>query len=77
MHLERRPAPWADYIEALDRVLDKGIVIDVSARVSLLAIDLLRVDVRVVVTSFEADLRHGALLKPSAAWSDAIRGVSE
>ena len=38
-------------LDVLDRVLDKGIVIDVWMRVSLVGIDLLTVEARVVVVS--------------------------
>jgi len=45
-------------VEVLDRVLDKGIVIDAWLRVSLAGIDLLRVDARVVVASIETYLKY-------------------
>jgi gas vesicle structural protein len=38
-------------IDVLDRVLDKGIVIDAFVRVSLVGIDLISVDARIVVAS--------------------------
>ena len=38
-------------IDVLDRVLDKGIVIDAWVRVSLVGIDLITVEARVVVAS--------------------------
>jgi len=44
--------------EVYDRVLDKGIVIDASLRVSLAGIDLLQVDARVVVASIETYLKY-------------------
>lgn len=51
-----RPAPsgLADIIET---VLDKGIVVDAYVRVSLLGIELLTVDARVVVASVDTYLR--------------------
>jgi hypothetical protein len=39
--------------EVLDRVLDKGIVLDVWARVSLVGIELLAIEARVVIASVE------------------------
>jgi hypothetical protein len=42
----------------LDRVLDKGIVIDAWVRVSLVGIDLLTVEARVVVASIETYLKY-------------------
>jgi gas vesicle structural protein len=51
-----RPAPsgLADVIEI---ILDKGIVIDAYVRVSLLGIELLTIDARVVVASVDTYLR--------------------
>ena len=39
--------------EVLDRILDKGIVVDVWARVSLVGIEILTVESRVVVASVD------------------------
>src|SRR2546426_309622 len=44
-----RAAGGASLIDVLDRVLDKGIVIDAWVRVSLVGIDLITVEARVVV----------------------------
>lgn len=53
-------------IDVLDRVLDKGIVIDAWVRVSLVGIDLITVEARVVVASIDTYLKY----------SDAIGGVA-
>jgi hypothetical protein len=42
----------------LDRVLDKGIVIDAWVRVSLVGIDLITVEARVVVASIDTYLKY-------------------
>ena len=39
--------------EVVDRILDKGIVIDIWARVSLVGIELLAVEARVVIASVQ------------------------
>ena len=44
---------FSDFIDVLDRVLDKGIVIDAWVRLSLVGIDLLTVEARVVVASID------------------------
>ena len=51
-----RPAPsgLADVIEI---ILDKGIVIDAYVRVSLVGIELLTIDARIVVASVDTYLR--------------------
>jgi hypothetical protein len=45
-------------IDVLDRVLDKGIVVDAWVRVSLVGIDLITVEARVVVASIDTYLRY-------------------
>jgi gas vesicle structural protein len=57
MAVERSPA-GANLVDVLDRVLDKGIVIDAYIRVSLVGIDLVSVEARVVVASVETYLRY-------------------
>ena len=51
-----RPAPsgLADVIEV---ILDKGLVIDVYVRVSLVGIELITIDARVVIASVDTYLR--------------------
>jgi gas vesicle structural protein len=44
--------------EVIDRILDKGIVIDAWARVSLVGIELLAIEARVVIASVETYLRY-------------------
>ena len=53
-----RAAGGSSLIDVLDRVLDKGIVIDAWVRVSLVGIDLLTIEARVVVASIESYLNH-------------------
>lgn len=45
-------------LEVLDRILDKGVVIDAFARVSLVGIELLTIEARVVVASIETYLKY-------------------
>ena len=44
--------------EVLDRILDKGVVIDIWARVSLVGIEILTVESRVVVASVDTFLHY-------------------
>ena len=57
MAVERSPA-GGSLIDVLDRVLDKGIVIDAWVRVSLVGIDLITVEARVVVASIDTYLKY-------------------
>lgn len=52
MPIERVPGS-TNMIDVLDRVLDKGIVIDAWARIYLVGIDLFTIDARVVVASID------------------------
>lgn len=45
-------------IDVLDRILDKSIVIDAWVRISLVGIDLMTVEDRVVVASIDTYLKH-------------------
>src|ERR671935_1218352 len=54
--LMRAPRP-SNLAEVLDLILDKGIVIDAYVRVSVIGIEVLTVDLRVVVASVDTYLR--------------------
>ena len=45
-------------VEVIDRILDKGIVIDAWARVSLVGIELLAVEARAVAAGVETFLKY-------------------
>lgn len=45
-------------IDVLDRVLDKGIVIDAWVRISLVGIDLITIEARIVVASIDTYLKY-------------------
>lgn len=53
-----RAAGGTSLVDVLDRVLDKGIVIDAWVRVSLVGIDLITVEARVVVASIHTYLKY-------------------
>ena len=68
MAVERAPG-GTSLIDVLDRVLDKGIVIDAYVRVSLVGIDLVTVEARVVVASIDTYLKYSeavGITAPSA-----------
>lgn len=62
MAVVERTAGGSSLIDVLDRVLDKGIVIDAWVRISLVGIDLITVEARVVVASIETYLRYADAL---------------
>jgi hypothetical protein len=56
-------------VEVIDRILDKGVVIDAWARVSLVGIEILAIEARVVVAGVETFLKYAEAigLTPLAA----------
>jgi len=57
-----RAASGTSLVDVLDRVLDKGIVIDAWVRVSLVGIDLITVEARVVVASIDTYLKYAEVV---------------
>ena len=57
MAVERIPG-GSSLIDVLDRVLDKGIVIDAWVRISLVGLDLITVEARIVVASIDTYLKY-------------------
>jgi hypothetical protein len=60
-----RSSGGSSLIDVLDRVLDKGIVIDAWVRVSLVGIDLITVEARVVVASIDTYLKYSEAVAAS------------
>jgi gas vesicle structural protein len=76
MAVERAPA-GASLIDVLDRVLDKGIVIDAYVRVSLVGIDLVSVEARIVVASVETYLRFAEAIGGTGFASRPLVGAGQ
>ena len=51
-----RPSP-SSLADVLDTILDKGLVIDIYVRVSLVGIEILTIDARIVIASVDTYLR--------------------
>ena len=54
-------------VEVVDRILDKGIVVDVWVRVSLVGIEILAVEARVVVAGVDTFLKYAEAVGLTAA----------
>src|SRR5215213_6630685 len=54
----RRPPTGTQLYDVLDLILDKGLVIDAFVRVSLVGIELITIDARVVIASVDTYLRY-------------------
>jgi hypothetical protein len=75
-YLERpRPSGLADVI---DVILDKGLVIDAYVRVSLIGIEILTIDARIVIASVDTYLRFAeAVNRLDLVQSDDSQGLPE
>jgi len=53
--------------EVVDRILDKGVVIDAWARISLVGIEILAIEARIVVASVDTFLKYAEAVGLTAA----------
>lgn len=72
-----RVSGGSSLIDVLDRVLDKGIVIDAWVRISLVGIDLITVEARVVVASIDTYLKYADAVGLTGLVSRPQLGVGE
>src|SRR3954452_15028560 len=75
-YLERpRPSGLADVI---DIILDKGLVVDAYVRVSLIGIEILTIDARIVIASVDTYLRFAeAVGRVNLAEEDQSQGLPD
>lgn len=57
-----RSVGGSSLVEVVDRVLDKGIVVDAWVRLSLVGIELVTVEARVVIASVDTYLRYAGVI---------------
>ena len=57
----------ASLAEVVDRILDKGVVVDAWVRVSLVGIEILAIEARVVVASVDTYLKYAEAVGLTAA----------
>ena len=78
-YLQRAPSP-SGLADVLDVILDKGLVIDAYVRVSVIGIEVLTIDARIVIASVDTYLRFAEavnrldLTQTELAGIDALRG---
>jgi hypothetical protein len=70
------PSP-SGLADVLDLILDKGLVIDVYVRVSLVGIELLTIDARIVVASVDTYLRFAEAVGRLNIDADDKQGLPE
>ena len=69
-------------VDVIDRILDKGLVINADITISVAGVELLGIKIRAALASFETAAKYG-LEFPSgtntetAAWKEAVKGKEE
>ena len=78
-YLQRAPSP-SGLADVLDVILDKGLVIDAYVRVSVIGIEVITIDARIVIASIDTYLRFAEavnrldLTQTEAAGLKELRG---
>ena len=70
------PSP-SGLVDVLDLILDKGLVIDLYVRVSLIGIEILTIDARIVVASVDTYLRFAEAVGRLNIEADSKEGLPE
>lgn len=77
-------APQGDLAQVIDLILDKGLVIDIFVKVSLVGIELVTIDARIVVASVDTYLRFAEATnrldlhqKGGKDLGEVVSGISE
>ena len=71
-----RPAP-SSLADVINTILDKGLVIDIYIRVSLVGIELLTIDARIVVASVDTYLRFAQAVNRLDLTETETHGIPE
>ena len=75
-YLQRAPSP-SGLAEVLDVILDKGIVIDAYVRVSVIGIEVLTIDARIVIASVDTYLRFANAVNRMDLTGTQTSGIPE
>jgi hypothetical protein len=75
-YLQRAPSP-SGLADVLDVILDKGLVIDAYVRVSVIGIEVLTIDARIVVASVDTYLRFAEAVNRLDLKETELAGLPE
>ena len=75
-YLQRAPSP-SGLAEVLDVILDKGLVIDAYVRVSVIGIEVLTIDARIVIASVDTYLRFAEAVNRLDLSQTETAGIDE
>ena len=75
-YLQRAPSP-SGLAEVIDLILDKGLVIDAYVRVSVIGIEVLTIDARIVIASVDTYLRFAEAVNRLDLSETELAGLPE
>jgi hypothetical protein len=75
-YLQRAPSP-SGLADVLDVILDKGLVIDAYVRVSVIGIEVLTIDARIVIASVDTYLRFAEQVNRLDLTQTETAGIAE
>ena len=75
-YLQRAPSP-SGLADVIDVILDKGLVIDAYVRVSVIGIEVLTIDARVVIASVDTYLRFAEAVNRLDLAQTEAAGIEE
>jgi len=75
-YLQRAPAP-SGLADVIDVILDKGLVIDAYVRVSVIGIEVLTIDARIVIASVDTYLRFAEAVNRLDLTETELHGLPE
>jgi gas vesicle structural protein len=75
-YLQRAPSP-SGLADVIDVILDKGLVIDAYVRVSVIGIEVLTIDARIVIASVDTYLRFAEAVNRLDLTETEVAGLRE
>ena len=75
-YLQRAPSP-SGLVDVVDLILDKGLVIDAYVRISVIGIELITIDARIVIASVDTYLRFAEAVNRLDLTQTELAGLEE
>jgi gas vesicle structural protein len=75
-YLQRAPSP-SGLVDVVDLILDKGLVIDAYVRISVIGIELITIDARIVIASVDTYLRFAEAVNRLDLTQTEAAGLAE
>jgi len=75
-YLQRAPSP-SGLVDVVDLILDKGLVIDAYVRISVIGIEVITIDARIVIASVDTYLRFAEAVNRLDLTETELAGLPE